>query len=148
MAEDRMAVLETVRKAMASGDVDFLREGMRVLAQAILEVSEVTGLTHQTSIDGTFRSVGAMQDAWSGAECRSEHLVAPVSRSKRASRKVVVRPRRSSVEVGPPRRSALDAERPLDAALVEVHKVATEDAHRRLRAGVEAERVADAALAT
>jgi len=43
-----MAVLETVRKAMASGDVDFLREGMRVLAQAIMEaeVSEVTGLAH------------------------------------------------------------------------------------------------------
>src|SRR4030067_255761 len=27
-----MAVLETVRKAIADGDVDFLREGMRVLA--------------------------------------------------------------------------------------------------------------------
>jgi len=48
MAEDRMAVLETVRKALASGDVDFLREGMKVLAQAIMEaeVGEVTGLAH------------------------------------------------------------------------------------------------------
>ncbi len=27
MAEDRMAVLETVRKAVADGDIDFLREG-------------------------------------------------------------------------------------------------------------------------
>jgi transposase-like protein len=44
MAEDRMAVLETVRKAIADGDADFLREGVRVLAQAIME-AEVTELT-------------------------------------------------------------------------------------------------------
>jgi transposase-like protein len=44
MAEDRMAVLDTVRKAIAEGDVDFLREGVRVLAQAIME-AEVTELT-------------------------------------------------------------------------------------------------------
>jgi putative transposase len=46
MAEDRMAVLETVRKAIAEGDVDFLREGVRVLAQAVMEaeVTEVTGV--------------------------------------------------------------------------------------------------------
>ena len=48
MAEDRMAVLETVRKALAEGDVDFLREGVRVLAQAVMEaeVSELTGVPH------------------------------------------------------------------------------------------------------
>ena len=39
-----MAVLETVRKAIADGDADFLREGVRVLAQAIME-AEVTELT-------------------------------------------------------------------------------------------------------
>ncbi len=44
MAEDRMAVLETVRKAIAEDDVDFLREGVRVLAQAVME-AEVTELT-------------------------------------------------------------------------------------------------------
>ena len=46
MAEDRMAVLDTLRKALADGDVDFLREGMRVLAQAVMEaeVTEVTGV--------------------------------------------------------------------------------------------------------
>ena len=46
MAEDRMAVLETVRKAIADGDIDFLREGVRVLAQALMEaeVTEVTGV--------------------------------------------------------------------------------------------------------
>lgn len=43
-----MALLETVRKAIGDGDVDFLREGLRVLAEAVMEaeVSEVTGLPH------------------------------------------------------------------------------------------------------
>ena len=43
-----MAVLETVRKAIADGDVDFLREGVRVLAQAVMEteVTELTGVPH------------------------------------------------------------------------------------------------------
>ena len=44
MAEDRMALLETLRKATADGDTDFLREGVRVLAQAVME-AEVTELT-------------------------------------------------------------------------------------------------------
>ncbi len=34
MADDRMAVLDTVRKAIADGDVDFLREGVRAAASA------------------------------------------------------------------------------------------------------------------
>ena len=48
MAEDRMALLETVRKAISDGDVDFLREGVRVLAEAVMEaeVTEVTGVPH------------------------------------------------------------------------------------------------------
>jgi putative transposase len=46
MAEDRMALLDTLRKATEDGDVDVLREGVRVLAQAIMEaeVSELTGV--------------------------------------------------------------------------------------------------------
>ena len=46
MAEDRMALLDTLRKATVEGDVDLLREGVRVLAQAIMEaeVSELTGV--------------------------------------------------------------------------------------------------------
>jgi len=41
-----MALLEMLRKATADGDTDFLREGVRVLAQAVMEaeVSELTGL--------------------------------------------------------------------------------------------------------
>jgi putative transposase len=48
MAEDRMAVLETLRKMSADGDVDILREGVRLLAQAIMEaeVTELTGVPH------------------------------------------------------------------------------------------------------
>ena len=46
MAEDRMALLEMLRKATADGDTDFLRAGVRVLAQAVMEaeVTELTGL--------------------------------------------------------------------------------------------------------
>ena len=44
MAEDRMALLETIRKAAGDGDVDFLREGVKVLAEAVME-AEVTELT-------------------------------------------------------------------------------------------------------
>jgi Transposase, Mutator family len=45
MAEDRMAVLDMLRNATADGNVDILREGVRVLAGAIMEaeVSELTG---------------------------------------------------------------------------------------------------------
>jgi transposase-like protein len=48
MATDSMALVETLRKAIADGDVDFLRAGMGVLAQAVMEaeVSELTGLPH------------------------------------------------------------------------------------------------------
>ena len=54
MAEDRMAVLETLRKAIADGDVDFLREGVRVLAQAVMEaeVSELTGVATRRARPG------------------------------------------------------------------------------------------------
>ena len=44
MAEDGMAVPEMLRKASADGDADFLREGVRVLAEAFME-AEVTELT-------------------------------------------------------------------------------------------------------
>lgn len=48
MADDRMAVLDTVRKTAAEGDPDFLREDVRVLAQAVMEaeVTEITGVAH------------------------------------------------------------------------------------------------------
>jgi putative transposase len=45
MADDSITLLETLRKMSADGDVDILREGVRLLAQAIMEaeVSELTG---------------------------------------------------------------------------------------------------------
>jgi len=44
MADDRMALLETMRKAITDGDGDFLREGVKALAEALME-AEVTELT-------------------------------------------------------------------------------------------------------
>jgi putative transposase len=48
MADDRMAVLDLLRKAGAEGDTDFLREGVRILAEAVMEaeVTELTGVPH------------------------------------------------------------------------------------------------------
>lgn len=45
MADTSMTLLETLRKVGADGDVDLLREGVRILAAAIMEaeVSELTG---------------------------------------------------------------------------------------------------------
>jgi transposase-like protein len=44
MADDRMVLLETMRKAGTDGDADFLRQSVRVLAEAVME-AEVTELT-------------------------------------------------------------------------------------------------------
>ena len=46
MADDSMALRDTLRKATEGGDVDVLREGVRILAQALMEaeVTEVTGV--------------------------------------------------------------------------------------------------------
>jgi putative transposase len=48
MADDRMVLLETMRKAIADGDADFLREGVKALAEAVMEaeVTELTGVAH------------------------------------------------------------------------------------------------------
>jgi hypothetical protein len=60
MADDRMAVLDTVRKAINDGDVDFLREGVRVRAQAVME-AEVTELTGPRRASATGRPPHAPQ---------------------------------------------------------------------------------------
>ena len=44
MADQRMGLLELLRKAGTDGDVDFLREGVRLLAEGLME-AEVTELT-------------------------------------------------------------------------------------------------------
>ena len=48
IAEDRMALLETVRKARTDGDADFLRHSVQELAEAVMEaeVTELTGVRH------------------------------------------------------------------------------------------------------
>ena len=44
MAKDRMDVLELLRKEAHDADIDFLREGLRMLVQAVME-AEVTSKT-------------------------------------------------------------------------------------------------------
>jgi transposase-like protein len=46
VADESMSLLDALRKASAGGDVDILREGVRLLAQAIMEaeVGELTGV--------------------------------------------------------------------------------------------------------
>jgi hypothetical protein len=44
VADDSMTLLEMLRKASAGGDIDVLREGVRILAQALME-AEVTEVT-------------------------------------------------------------------------------------------------------
>lgn len=48
MADDRMAALESLRKAAADGDLDFLREGLAMLSQLVMdaEVTAQIGATH------------------------------------------------------------------------------------------------------
>jgi len=48
MADDRMVLPETMRKAITDGDTDFLRETVKVLAEAVMEaeVTELTGVPH------------------------------------------------------------------------------------------------------
>lgn len=44
MAKDRMTLLEQLRKAGADRDIDFIREGVKALAEAVME-TEVKGKT-------------------------------------------------------------------------------------------------------
>ena len=48
MADDNMVLLETMRKAITDGGLDFLREGVKVFAEAVMEaeVTELTGVAH------------------------------------------------------------------------------------------------------
>ena len=48
MADDRMSLLEMIRKAGTDGDADFLRQGVKALAEAVMEaeVTELTGVPH------------------------------------------------------------------------------------------------------
>ncbi len=56
MAEDRMSLLETMRKAGTDGDADFLRQSVQVLAEAVMEaeVTELTGVPIPRVRDGSY----------------------------------------------------------------------------------------------
>ncbi len=55
MADESMGLVEVLRKASAGNDVDILREGIRVLAEAIMEaeVFELTGWPRASAIPST-----------------------------------------------------------------------------------------------
>ena len=59
MAKDRMNVLELLRKEAPDADFDFLREGLRVLIQAVMEAEVATkigaGLGERSSERTTYR---------------------------------------------------------------------------------------------
>ena len=60
MAKDRMNVLELLRKEAPDADFDFLREGLRVLIQAVMEAEVATkigaGLGERSSERTTYRT--------------------------------------------------------------------------------------------
>jgi len=67
MAKDRMALLDLLRKSGMEKDVDFLREGVKVLAEALmeLEVSEKTGaVRYERTTDRTTYRNGYRERPW------------------------------------------------------------------------------------
>ena len=70
MAEDSMELTDFLRKAVGGGDVDFLREGVRVLAQALmeLEISQQVGAAkHERSVERTTHRNGYRDRTWDTA---------------------------------------------------------------------------------
>src|SRR3954466_12847777 len=68
MADDlRMTLLATLRKAGMEGDVDFLREGVRVLAEAVMdaEVTQQLGAApHERTAERTGQRNGYRERQW------------------------------------------------------------------------------------
>ena len=65
-AKDRMTLIELLRKSGNEGDVDFLREGVEMLAEAIMELEiKKTGAELHERSDGrmTYRN-GCRQRIW------------------------------------------------------------------------------------
>ena len=62
-----MALAELVRKAEQNGDVDFLRDGVRVLSQALMEVEVSQHLgaeRHERTAERTGQRNGHRERAW------------------------------------------------------------------------------------
>ena len=65
--EMRMALRELLRKAELDGDVDFLREGVRVLSQALLELEvtrHVGAERHERTAERTGQRNGYRERQW------------------------------------------------------------------------------------
>ena len=70
MADNSMELTDFLRKAVGGGDVDFLREGVCVLSQALmeLEVSEQIGAgRHERSCERTTHRNGYRERTWDTA---------------------------------------------------------------------------------
>jgi len=70
MADNSMELTDFLRKAVGGGNIDFLREGVRVLSQALmeLEVSEQIGAgRHERSADRTTHRNGYRDGTWDTA---------------------------------------------------------------------------------
>ena len=70
MADNSMELTDFLRKAVGGGNIDFLREGVRVLSQALmeLEVSEQIGAgRHERSADRLTHRNGYRERTWDTA---------------------------------------------------------------------------------
>ena len=115
MVDDRVVPLETMRKAIADSDADSLREGVKVLAETVMEaeVTELTGVSHgeddperRLTRRNGYRASGAGTRAWARStwpcRARRRHLLPEPARTPS--------PRRASVPRGRPgSRAALGA---------------------------------------
>src|SRR5262245_12543574 len=85
MATDRMALLEQLSKSAAGGDVDFLRQSVKVMAEALmeLEVSARLGAEpHERSADRTGYRNGHRERDW---DTRAGTIELAIPRTRRGS---------------------------------------------------------------
>src|SRR5439155_372684 len=67
MAEDlRIALQELLRKAELDSDVDFLREGVRVMAQQLMELEVAQHVSGESAVSGIGYRGRAVSDAQAG----------------------------------------------------------------------------------
>ena len=79
MVKERMDLLELLRKGGMDGDVDFLREALRVLVEGIMDAEVSSGPHHQDSGEAKIResTAGVFRKPSSDGKacgCSSKHL--------------------------------------------------------------------------
>jgi putative transposase len=83
MAKNRIELLEDLRKAGSEGDVDFLREGIKVLAEAVMEmeVTRKTGAGLYERSDGRHNYRNGYRERWWDTRVGTVNLNIPRLRS-------------------------------------------------------------------